>query len=319
MLTFSAAYVHPLTAGRLPPVQPDGLWHGRYDACGCSTLCYACKCPGAGDQDRQSVPAYLWEFLDSRNLPASYWEQEFQSQETALTVAEQPQREAPAPDRQHDGDELARIAGELVDTVKDAANPKFKNSEFLGLMRQLRDGNVVVDGEKMVAREEASPDAALSSTDVKGKGRAVEPTPIYSAPGVDAFQGARPIGHEETRAAFLEEPSVQLHEEYQEGPIDAYLRKENEDYIRMQQAYDAVPAADFTYEWWNTSQRSQDADWGRLQRDWDSFEATVTGIRPLAHYQFQPHNPYVLGEASRTHHHAMHLDSRSSIFEVCQW
>ncbi|KAH9831276.1 TPR-like protein [Rhodofomes roseus] len=249
-------------------------------------------------------------------IDASHWDREFQSQEAALTAAEQPQQEAPAPSRQHDGDELARIAGELVNTVGDAGNAKFKNSEFLGLMRQLRDGNVVVDGDKMVLREEASPNAALSSTDVKGKGRAIEPTIMHSAPGMGTLQDARPIGHEEgLRPVYTERPSDQLHGDYQESPIDAYLRQENEEYIRMQQEHDTVPAPDTRYEWWNTSQRPQDADWGRLQRDWDSFEATVTGIRPLAHYQFQPHNPYVLGEASSTHHHAMHSDTRNSIFE----
>ncbi|KAH9935331.1 uncharacterized protein B0H18DRAFT_975387 [Fomitopsis serialis] len=194
-------------------------------------------------------------------IDASHWEREFRSQEAALIPAEQPQQETSAPSRPHDGDELARIAGELVDTVRDAANPKFKNSEFLGLMRQLRDGEVVVDGDKM------------------GKGRAVDPTSFHSM-----SPGMTPLG------------------DFQESPIDAYLRQENEEYIKLQQEHDAVHPPDVSYDWWT-------------QRDWESFEATVTGIRPLAHYQLQPHNPYVLGEASRTRHHAMHSNARNSILE----
>ena len=249
------------------------------------------------------------------DVSASHWEREFQSQEAALTTVEQPQQEATAHNKTHDGDELARIAGELVNTVGDAPNAKFKNSEFLGLMRQLRDGEVVVDGDKMVPREEASPDAALSSSNVKGKGRAVEPA-------LPSVMTARPnihpgLHHEDAaRQASAAPASAEAHEGYEESALDAYLRQDNEDYISMQEGRHVAPASDLSYEWWSSPQRAEDADWGRLQRDWDSFEATVTGIRPLAHYQFQPHNPYVLGEASRTRHHAMHSDARNTIFDV---
>lgn len=186
-------------------------------------------------------------------------------------------------------------------------------------MRQLRDGEVVVDGDKMVPREEASPDAALSSTSAKGKGRAVDPTPLHTlSPGMGTQQSMLPgLSHEEAvRQAYAEPASTEAHGEYEESALDAYLRQDNEDYIVTHEARYAPPAPDLAYEWWNSPQRAEDADWGRLQRDWDSFEATATGIRPLAHYQFQPHNPYVLGEASRTRHHAMHSDARDSIFDV---
>lgn len=232
---------------------------------------------------------------------------------------EQPQQESSTQNRANDGDELARIAGELVNTVGDAPNSKFKNSEFLGLMRQLRDGEVVVDGDKMVPREEASPDAALSSANAKGKGRAIDPIPLHTlSPGINGQQNIHPglLREEASRQASAVPSSAEAHEGYQESALDAYLRQENEDYIALQESRNAAQAPDLSYEWWNNPQRAEDADWGRLQRDWESFEATVTGIRPLAHYQFQPHNPYVLGEASRTRHHAMHSDARNTIFDV---
>jgi hypothetical protein len=52
--------------------------------------------------------------------------------------------------RTTDGDELARTAGALLDRVKDDRSAKFQQSSFLALMRQLRDKEVVVDGEQMV-------------------------------------------------------------------------------------------------------------------------------------------------------------------------
>lgn len=71
-------------------------------------------------------------------------------------------------------DALARTAGALLDTVqsseqqRDSAmvNDKFANSTFLDLMRKLRDGEVAVEGDKVV--EQVGP----SSTVDKGKGRA---------------------------------------------------------------------------------------------------------------------------------------------------
>lgn len=41
-------------------------------------------------------------------------------------------------------------------------------------------------------------------------------------------------------------------------------------------------------------------DWGRLQSDWDEFEATTTGIRPVEQtgYQFQANNVYMSSSAT---------------------
>lgn len=50
----------------------------------------------------------------------------------------------------HDADGLARTAGELLDKVKHDSNPKFQNSSFLSLMRQLRDREVHVEGDRIV-------------------------------------------------------------------------------------------------------------------------------------------------------------------------
>ena len=80
-----------------------------------------------------------------------------------------------------DADELSRTAGLLVDAVKEETNPKFQNSAFLGLMRQLRDKEMIVDGTNVVKARSSSTDVTSSSTwaqdfttlpDVKGKGKA---------------------------------------------------------------------------------------------------------------------------------------------------
>lgn len=47
-------------------------------------------------------------------------------------------------------DELAKVAGNLLEKVQDDSSTKFRESNFLSLMRQLRDREVRVEGEKIV-------------------------------------------------------------------------------------------------------------------------------------------------------------------------
>lgn len=48
----------------------------------------------------------------------------------------------------NDADELAKTAGQLLESVKNDTSEKFKQSNFLALMRQLRDREVAVDGDE---------------------------------------------------------------------------------------------------------------------------------------------------------------------------
>ena len=49
-----------------------------------------------------------------------------------------------------DADELARTAGQLLENVKGDQSQKFQESSFLSLMRQLRDKEIRVEGDKLV-------------------------------------------------------------------------------------------------------------------------------------------------------------------------
>ncbi|KXS93447.1 hypothetical protein AC578_2998 [Pseudocercospora eumusae] len=64
----------------------------------------------------------------------------------------------------HDDDALAATAEELLEKVKHNQSDKFRNSQFLGLMRKLRDREVRVEGDKMVETERSSSTTAASST-----------------------------------------------------------------------------------------------------------------------------------------------------------
>lgn len=50
--------------------------------------------------------------------------------------------------RGNDADELARTAGQLLDSVSHEQNQKFKESNFLALMRRIRDREIQVEGDE---------------------------------------------------------------------------------------------------------------------------------------------------------------------------
>ncbi|PIL36163.1 transporter [Ganoderma sinense ZZ0214-1] len=247
-------------------------------------------------------------------IDAAKWDQEFRSQELSLTsTAKIPLRaetvtEEPVRAQAHDPDELARTAGLLLDTVQGETNAKFKNSAFMALMRQLRDGEMIVDGNDMVQRSEAV-GGTQSSTDVKGKGRAVD-IPEPSANRMQMPHLQQPVtAVPAERIATREQTSDEVGGLRSEDPNDAYFRQENEEYIAMHAGKTSagqIPSSQFL---------PQQAEWNSLQSDWETFEATAHGLRPMSSYQFQANNPYVSGEGSRTRHHAAHGGMPQSLYE----
>ncbi|KAF8628859.1 hypothetical protein AX15_003652 [Amanita polypyramis BW_CC] len=182
------------------------------------------------------------------------WDKEFTSQE--LHMSQESKKEPVQSQVQPASDELARTAAMLLEQVKHEQNPKFKNSQFMGLMKQLRDGKITVDGNQMVETN----GIPVSQVDIKGKGRAVDNDGVQE--------------------------SISL----QDDPNDTYFRQENEYYTQYWAKRDAQTAL-------NTTSGFK-AEWDNLQADWDRFEATTTGIKEVDLYQFQPNNPYLLGDSS---------------------
>lgn len=88
--------------------------------------------------------------------------------------AQQQEEKSAGMDINADDDALAMTAGELLERVEDNQSDKFQNSQFLVLMRKLRDREVKVDGDKMVEtvgpsstqytpKRNASPDSGYGS------------------------------------------------------------------------------------------------------------------------------------------------------------
>ncbi|EGN99677.1 hypothetical protein SERLA73DRAFT_167583 [Serpula lacrymans var. lacrymans S7.3] len=230
------------------------------------------------------------------------WDKEFQSQESLFNQVDSVGAIAPhtevfqdqTPQKSLPTDDLARTAAMLIESVKEEQNPKFQQSQFMGFMRQLRDGEVVVEGNAVVERDAAQ--ASSVGVDVKGKGRAMDP--ILNPTQTTGLLGPRPNENIAAEATGVR----------QEDPNESYFRQENEEFARYWQAHHTGPLP-------VSGSMSETQSWHEMQQNWDSFEATATGIKPVANYQFQPHNPYVLGDSSRTHNHAVHLGQSQTFYE----
>jgi hypothetical protein len=85
----------------------------------------------------------LWRELDAAGYTTATapQQQEQQHQES------QQQQQQP---RDPDADEMAATAGRLLERVADNTSAKFQNSQFLALMRRLRDREVEVKGDGLV-------------------------------------------------------------------------------------------------------------------------------------------------------------------------
>ncbi|KAL4249997.1 peroxisomal targeting signal receptor family protein [Abortiporus biennis] len=240
----------------------------------------------------------------------SVWDKEFQSQEASLlaepvdTTVLETAVVKDSTQRQYEADELARTAGHLIETVRNETNPKFKNSQFLGLMKQIRDKEVVVHGNDMVASDWARDFDSTSSADIKGKGKARDLSAIPSSSM--SMSSARTMHGLVSQVGVV---NAQETTSQQEDANDAYFRQDNEEYARYWNEFQSDQAQSASAV--RTDERQ---DWAKLQRDWDSYEATATGLRPISNYQFQPNNPYLLGDSSRTRHHDMH-EGAVSLYE----
>ncbi|KAJ1304535.1 hypothetical protein OPQ81_005676 [Rhizoctonia solani] len=175
--------------------------------------------------------------------------------------------------------ELAETARQLLNALQHETRPKFQNSQFMGLMRQLRDGEVVVqDGDMVPASEARLTEPTLD----KGKGKEVEQSPAWST--------------EYSNPSLQRRKSVHF--------------ESSSDQAQQIEQDDAFDNADVFYDIYNREFQAasvsdpQKDEWAQLQADWDSFEATATGITSVKprKYQFQKNNPYL----TETRTHAMH-------------
>ena len=263
-----------------------------------------------------------WEFTSSSSaslliFPPASWDEEF----LALTrsLQQEPRAEHTQPiEKAFEGDELARAAGMLVDAVKEETNPKFKNSAFLSFMRQVRDKEVVVDGNDLVPASEAT-----STTSSEAQSRLMN-APMGIGPQqrsvVDTSQYISTFGQRRKSVHF--ESTQDAVASIYEDEEDAYWERENSEYAAYWSEADASKGASSTRLIVPPLQEQglQGKEWDTLQGSWDQWEATATGVKRVYEYQFQENNPYLVGQSSTAVLHTTHniIEQVSGIGMVVQ-
>lgn len=265
-----------------------------------------------------------------------------------------------------DADELAQTAARLLSSVEDNVSEKFQHSEFLQLMRRLRDRQAEVLGTSIV--EHGASD--------KGKERAHAP-PTQAELDAMLHEGAQAMhqrhqgqhmsAHAEPTEAWKDlhefwadedkareareklasshgfqgdggDVAARMHEDAETArhtdPVAAEFTKwtSNGGHVPgARSAWEEDPAQafaddqDFVGRAWHGQEGrgrmgAQEAEWARLQSDWDEFEAKEPGIfetRDKTHdpfpyeapvYRFREQNPYASGVAGRHAPPVSHAD-----------
>jgi len=220
-------------------------------------------------------------------------------------------------DKEQDDPTSLKQAAEAVYAIANESNDsKLKNSKFMGLMEQIKDSKVTIEGNNLVSS---------------------------GSPMIRAQEWARSFGtklntnsweevwdqHSNERERAIPNPvrrSQTWIEEYQQYPEPLKSFESNNskastiddaDYKIMEQAFkDYYGANDWVQTYRRNiahlSQDPQDLEWEKLEKNWISKSITNNGYRALnpvyKNYQFEEHNPYVDNEKSP----ALNADSHNT-------
>ncbi|KAG8903223.1 hypothetical protein FRB99_003576 [Tulasnella sp. 403] len=220
------------------------------------------------------------------SVDATNWESHFTQVDDRVThQVDTSQAGQPA---ELSADDLATTAGLLLNSLSHEQKEKFKNSAFMGLMRKVRDREVIVSGNDMVpATEAASQDSIISpfefsgvgssaSSIAKGKMRETDPpsavlSPLYAPKTVHFDDGSTvPMATSEDFEDWIDalaDPSTSRPKTRRVGIIEA-----------------------------------QEAEWAQLTKQWEEW-TTAPNERMLEGmgYVFQANNPYLNPEFANSY------------------
>lgn len=159
----------------------------------------------------------------------------------------------------------------------------------MNLMRQLRDREVAVEGNSVVEADgQGTPYQSTSRLD-KGKGRAYQPVAEPLNQNQDAayeerFAQETMHGYDVMRDVWDEEDTVREARERQpqrQFQGDGGAITDDMDEEMVDERFDNQNIINQPSAFRQASSQVDHSDWHHLQREWDAFEATATGVRPL--------------------------------------
>ncbi|KAI8054151.1 uncharacterized protein B0P05DRAFT_591546 [Gilbertella persicaria] len=236
----------------------------------------------AFDQARQGTPqAVNWE--QEFTAQESSWATEFEAQEEKTVMAST------------DNEALAKTAGMLLDSVDIENNPKFKQSQFMHLMRQLRDSEVAIQGDRMVETKSGHDWASDFQKDKEGDWTTEFTQHAGSKGNMWSTEFATKL-----ERGWTDEFHQQHKQHQQPGEWSAEFNKYPAD---MQTLFTKAADKEDWVEQYNKNiahlKNAQDHAWDAMQKDWEQFRPEQgMGYRATNPeyntYHFSTQNPYLL-------------------------
>ncbi|KAI7879955.1 TPR-like protein [Lichtheimia hyalospora FSU 10163] len=231
------------------------------------------------------------------------WEKEFEAQESGWAAEFAEQEGTTATTSEHDKEALARTAGMLLDSVDVNSNPKFKNSNFMNLMRNLRDRKVSIEGNKMVPSNQGGDwvsefghGASTSSwaDDFAAKAGNASSGNMWS--NEFAAKAERGWSEEFTATNPMHQQPAMASSSSQDWTSE-FSKQEADIFGKGTEMHDWVEQY---HRGMDRIKEAQDSDWQEMQKDWDrlkedngssAFRATNPEYQT---YNFATDNPYLL-------------------------
>ncbi|KAI8917057.1 hypothetical protein DFJ77DRAFT_459010 [Powellomyces hirtus] len=110
---------------------------------------------------RPSTDQASWDSEFAKTEDPTQWASEFAHADAQSWINEFKEQEGIEINSGNSKEALSQTAGMLLDAVAGSANPKFQDSKFLSFMKQLRDQEVSIEGNKVV--EQVTPFGAAES------------------------------------------------------------------------------------------------------------------------------------------------------------
>ncbi|KAJ2378300.1 hypothetical protein IW150_000883, partial [Coemansia sp. RSA 2607] len=253
--------------------------------------------------------------------PMMYQQQQQQPQQVGGTAQQQQQQEQANQQEQLESaetaaskDDLARTAAQILNSVRDTANPKFKQSEFFSFMQQLADGQATIEGDQVVKTDKGKQAESAQQQDTTSAGptwateferraeelvnresatRTGEQTPhdgsIFSPEFARTMERNWAEEFEKTLDGPLQETTVSGHPQ----DVDVAVEQPSSEYIHGE------ADADWLERFKDNIQpmlNEHDREWLDTQKEWESLntlEASHRAIDPeLNIYRFHKDNPY---------------------------
>ncbi|KAJ3043982.1 hypothetical protein HDV00_003509 [Rhizophlyctis rosea] len=232
-----------------------------------------------------------WEAEFAKDQQPQDWAAEFQTAQEGLV------------DAGDTTEALSRTAGMLLNSVEASENPKMKSSKFMGFMKQLRDREVAIEGNKVVEQKEAYGQASDWATEFGAKLNPASWAEEFGA--ADTARGeqngsdwAAQFAKKDWASEFMGQDPLSREWKEEFEARTAELGDENQ--IDMDRAYNEIFGGQDWAKEYDLKMKSaldgQEVDWTALEKEWERA-AAGTAYRASSPrydtYEFTPNNPFL--------------------------